>query len=117
MSKRIDAETPEYGPHFIREWRKHRGLSQDRLVERVREDLMTFSKASLSRIENRAQPYSQPILEALARALRCTPADLLMRNPMDTEAPWSIWETLKPAERRQAVEVLKALKRAEDKAA
>lgn len=90
--------------HFVREWRQYRGLSQDRLAERLE-----MSKASLSRIESGKQPYTQDVLEALAYALACEPADLIVRNPLDAEAPWSIWDTLKPAQRKQAIRVLKAL--------
>ena len=68
---------------YIREWRtRPPGMSQDRLVERVRERLEKFSKSSLSRIENARQPYSQPILEAIADALNCEPADLLKPVPV-----------------------------------
>lgn len=74
-----------------------------------------MSKASLSRIENGKQPYTQDVLEWLAYSLRCEVGDLIMRNPLDPEAPWSIWDTLKPAQRKQAIRLLKAL--AEEEAA
>lgn len=90
--------------HFIREWREHRKLTQDQLAERLE-----TSKTSISRIETGKQPYTQDTLDRLAWALRCSPADLLMRNPLDPEAPWSIWDSLKPAQRRQAIRLLKAL--------
>ena len=97
---------------FIRDWREHRNLTQDQLADRL-----DTSKASLSRIENGHQPYTQDFLEACAHALQTDPASLLMRNPTDTESPWSLWETLKPTERKQATEVLRALKRAGEDAA
>lgn len=97
---------------FVREWRKHRGLSQDALVARVREHLETFSKSTLSRIENSKQAYTQPVLEALADALATDPASLLMRNPSDDEAIWSIWEQASEGERNRISEVANALKRA-----
>jgi hypothetical protein len=50
-------------------------------------------------------------LEAIAAALRCEPADLLVRDPTATDAIWSLWDTLKPVERIQAVEILKTLRR------
>lgn len=74
-----------------------------------------MSKASLSRIETGKQPYTQNVLEQIAGALRCEPADLIMRNPLDPEVPWSIWDALKPAQRKQALRLLKAL--AEEEAA
>lgn len=72
----------------------------------------TFSKSSLSRIENSLQPYSQPILEALAWALRCEPQDLLMRDPGDPDAIWSIMDNLRkatPDERAQVSRIAEAL--------
>lgn len=97
---------------FIRAWREFRNLTQDQLAERLE-----TSKASVSRIESGDQPYTQDFLEACASALQTDPASLLTRNPKDPEAPWSIWDTLKPIERRQATEVIRALKRAGEDAA
>jgi transcriptional regulator with XRE-family HTH domain len=104
-------------PNFIREWRKYRNdMTQEVLAERVAEWLGTsFTPATLSRIENRKSPYNQRQLDALADALNCGPADLIIRNPLDTEAPWSIWERLNAPQRRQAIRLLKAL--ADDEAA
>lgn len=101
-----------YKRTYIRAWREYRGLSLERLAERLtdadtQEAMLT--PTSLSRIERGLQPYSQAVLEAIAEALACTPADLIMRNPQDTEAPWSIWETLEPMQRQQAVEILRTL--------
>ena len=112
MPPRIAPQKPQYRRTFIRQWREHRGLSQDQLVARMAERVEGFSKSSLSRIENGKQPYSQPILEALAWALQCEPADLLIRNPTDGEALWSIWDGLEPAQRVQATAILEALRKA-----
>lgn len=93
----------------IREWRQHRALSLDKLVDQMSERL-EISKASLSRIERAQQPYTQPILEALAWALDCEPEHLLMCGP--ASELWSLWGGLQevPTEkRRQTVNVLKAL--------
>lgn len=63
--------------HFIREWRKSvPNLTLARLADRV-----GIAQSSLSRIERGEQPYSQPILEALAEAIGCEPADLIGRLP------------------------------------
>ena len=69
-------EKPSLKPTFIRAWRIDRELSQEQLAEAV--DMTT---ASLSRIENGKQPYTQRTLELLAQALRCEPADLLAKDP------------------------------------
>jgi transcriptional regulator with XRE-family HTH domain len=109
MAKRVVTRFKKAKPgHFIREWRKFRTFTQERLAARV-----DLSVSSISQLENGEQGYSQPTLEALAEALGCQPGDLLMRNPNDPEAPWGIWETLKPVTKRQAIELLKTLKRTE----
>jgi len=100
--RRIQRDEPPR--HFIREWREYRGLSQDRLAERIGK-----STATISQIENNRQGYTQSTLEALADALNTDPASLLMRNPLDPEGIWSVWETLPPTERRRAIEMLKLL--------
>ena len=91
--------------HFIREWRKHRGLTQDHLAERV-----GIARTYVSKIESGARRYDQPFLEAAAVVLDCTPADLIVRDPRDPEGIWTLWDTLEPAERRQALAVIQALK-------
>jgi transcriptional regulator with XRE-family HTH domain len=91
----------------IRAWRKYRGLSLERLGERV-----GVTKGALSQLENGTVAYTQPMLEALADALSCEPQDLLMRDPTDPEGIWSIYDSLTPAGKAQAVEILKALKKA-----
>ena len=79
-------------------------MSLERLADRL-----GTTKASLSRIERGLQPYSQPILEALAEALACEPADLLMRNPTDPDGIWSIWDNIPAIDRPRAVAVLRAM--------
>jgi len=98
---------------FIREWREYRSLSQDRLVERVREHAQGFSKSTLSRLENCKQAYTQFILEALALALDCTPADLIMRDP--GSPVWSIMDTLTAlpkAAQQQVAAIVETFKKA-----
>jgi transcriptional regulator with XRE-family HTH domain len=103
---------PPRRPTFIRSWRKHRGLTLAQLADRLATELeIDISEGQLSRIERGETPYSQDILEAVAAVLRCEPADLLMRDPAAPDAIWSLFEALKPVERRQAVEILKALGR------
>jgi transcriptional regulator with XRE-family HTH domain len=93
-------------PHFIKEWRKHRGLTQDQLAERIGMD-----RAYLSKIESGKRRYDQPFLEAAAVVLRCEPADLIIRDPSDPDGIWSVWDQLQPTQRSQVVEIAKTLKR------
>lgn len=95
---------------FIAEWRAYRGLSQESLADRVEELIgLSFTASTLSRIENAKRPYSQRQLEALAEALRCSPADLIMRDPTKEAALWSIWDALPQTKREQAMSFLRFL--------
>lgn len=95
---------------FIRQWREYRELTLEALAERVGERLPDgFTHASLSRIERGLQPYSQPILEALAEELATDPASLLMRDPSDGTGMWSIWDQAKQGERRMIVDIAKTI--------
>ncbi len=78
--------------HFLRAWREYRGLDQEKAAERL-----GISRTQLSKIENIKSPYSQGLLEAAAEAYSCTVADLLIRNPNDKDAPWSLQDSLKKA--------------------
>jgi transcriptional regulator with XRE-family HTH domain len=84
-------------PTFIRAWREFRGLTLQKLADRVAEIVGDddFSHAPLSRIERGKIAYTQPRLEALAIALNCEPVDLLIRNPLDKSSLWSIYDQLK----------------------
>lgn len=95
-------------PNYIRAYRKKNNLSQDRLVERMRERLETFSKSSLSRIENGIQPYSQPILEAAAWALNCEPGDLLKPIPAPETELQRFVRRLNNKDQDRALRLLKA---------
>jgi transcriptional regulator with XRE-family HTH domain len=90
---------------YFKEWRKHRGLTQEQLAERI-----GIARSYLTKIERGDRRYDQPFLEAAADALRCSPADLIMRDPTDPEGIWSVWDGLTPPERIRAVAVIKAMK-------
>ena len=92
---------PTHQRAFIKQWRKHRGLNQDQLAERV-----GIGQNTISRLENGKIGYTQPIMEAIADALNCTVADLVIRDPTDPSAPWSIWDNIPPTDRGQALRVL-----------
>lgn len=87
--------------HFIREWREHRGFTQERLADRV-----DLSVSSISQLESGDQGYRQATLEALADALSCEPGDLLMRNPLIEDAVWDLQDQLLKATKAKREEVL-----------
>lgn len=90
---------------FFREWRQYRALSQDRAADRIGID-----RSHLSRIETGKSGYAEWIVEMMATAYRCERNDLFVRNPLDLEAPWSIWDQLTPPQRRQAHALLITLR-------
>ena len=109
---------PKFRPTFIKQWREHRGLTQQQLAERVTEYLQEhgfrkkpYSHASIGRIENGKMAYTQPVLEALAHGLQIDAASLLMRNPVDSQGLWSIWDQALPGERQIITEQAESLVR------
>lgn len=94
-------------PHFIKEWRKHRGLTQEQLANRV-----NMSRNNVSKVESFNRPYTQQTLPLFADALGCDPADLL-RAPPNPNRPESEFEyykrILSENQLIQAVEMMRVM--------
>ncbi len=86
---------------FARQWRKHRHLTLEKAAERLH-----MAVGYLSDLEKGNRRWNQDHVEALAEAYNCEPADLLMRDPSDTRAIWTIWDQIEPTERETAARVL-----------
>lgn len=100
---------PKDGPprHYVREWRKFRGLTQERLAERT-----PYTTGAISQLETGRTNYTQDMLEALAQALDCKPGDLISRNPyMDGDVVY-LFNDLSDEKKRIALEMLRTLKTA-----
>lgn len=108
--------------HYLRAWREEKNLTQEKVVEHVgligadrppSDDPLsypkTFTRASLSRIENGKQPYNQTLLEILAEIYQTDVASLLMRDPSDREGIWSLWDKLKDVQRKTVLDMLEGL--------
>jgi transcriptional regulator with XRE-family HTH domain len=78
--------------HYWKEWREFRQLDQEVAAERI-----GISRTQLSKIENMKSPYSQGLLQAAAYAYQCSEADLLIRNPLNADAPWSLMDAMQRA--------------------
>jgi transcriptional regulator with XRE-family HTH domain len=91
-------------PFYLKQWRQHRQLTQQKLADRL-----DVTKGYISELERGVKRYNQDVLEALAEALMCQPADLLIRDPSNDDAIWSIWDSLPPEKRKQAIAVIRAL--------
>jgi transcriptional regulator with XRE-family HTH domain len=90
---------------FVKEWRKHRGLTQIQLSERV-----GIGQGSLSDLERGTFAYTQPMLEALADALNCKPWDLIWRPPGAEDGLREILAGMDADEQKRALAVVQALK-------
>lgn len=95
---------PARRPIFLRQWRKHRGLTLEQLAERL-----YMNHGALSKIERGKRPYTQDFLERAAEELSCEPADIIMRDPTDPEAIWSIWDRIEPVDRDTARRILEQM--------
>jgi len=88
--------------HFIREWRKHRGLTQHDLAEQI-----GITRSYLSMIETGKRPYRQEIISAATTVLGCTPEELIKGGPAKADDILSLWSDLTEAERIEGLETLK----------
>lgn len=88
---------------FLKQWRQYRKLSQERAAERIGVD-----RSLLSRIENGKSPYNQSFLESAAIAYSCEPVDLLIRNPKDKSAIWTLIDgvTKSPPELQRQIQAV-----------
>lgn len=90
--------------HFVKEWRKFRNLTQERLAERT-----PYTPGAISQLETGRTQYTQAMLEALAEALDCQPGDLLSVNPFKEGDVVDLMRLINDKNRDQAIRVLKAL--------
>src|SRR5947209_16656746 len=97
---------PRFRPTFIRAWRQHRGLTLEQVADRL-----DMTPGHISMLERGQRGYTQETLEAVAAALQTDVASLLMRDPTDPEAIWTVWDQAKPAQRRQLLVIAQALVR------
>lgn len=99
------------GP-YLKEWRKHRHLTQDQVVDRLvsmDDPHLPQTAASLSRLENGKQPYGQRILEALADIYQCEPDHLIGRDPSKAGEIIDLWQRMTLEQRNRASAVIEAL--------
>lgn len=98
--------------HFIKAWRKHRDISLRQLASRMEVEpgveLITY--ASLSRIENQKQEYTEDVLNALAEALDVEPWMLLRVDPQKNGQIVDLLVRLSPEKQRQALKMIEILK-------
>jgi len=104
MARSKESPRKEGVRHYIKEWRKFRGLTQERLAERT-----PFTNGAISQVETGRTSYTQEMLEALAVALDCSPGDLLNVNPFKEGDVVDLMRLINDKNRDQAIRVLRAL--------
>lgn len=90
--------------HYVKEWRKFRGLTQERLAERT-----PFTPGAISQLETGRTQYTQAMIEALSAALDCEPGDLISVNPYKQGEVVDLMRLINDRNRDQAIRILKAL--------
>lgn len=88
---------------YLREWREHRALTQTALAASI-----GTTPSRISEVESGKERYNETLLERLADALNCTPAELLAGPPgTGTDFPVDIWAQVPESMRPQAREILR----------
>lgn len=95
---------PQRTKHFIKEWRKKRGFTQEELA-----DLIGVSSPTISQIENYKTGYTGETLTALADALSVTRGDLLENDPSKDSTLWTHFQLLKDMEEKERDEIVEVL--------
>jgi len=89
---------------LIREWRKHRGLTQQTLAEQI-----GISRSYLALIELGKRSCPQEVRSAIAVVLKCSRADLLEGGPANSDDILLFWSSLTEAERIDGLEMLRSM--------
>ena len=97
---RKPARTKRHGSpqHYLREWRKFRGFETQQALS----EASGVRRPTITDLENGCVQYTQGVIEKLAAALTCTPADILSVTPYDDILILTIYRKL-PAEQQNIV--------------
>lgn len=94
----------EKAPHYLKEWRKFRRMTQQELA-----DAVGTSKSVISDMERGELQVSPKWLRRLAPALQTQPGHLLDHDPESLDSDIiDIWSRIDIRERAQAARVLEA---------
>jgi transcriptional regulator with XRE-family HTH domain len=110
--------------HYLREWREFRGKTQEQVAEQIeilahdprfmdadKPAKVAKTQATLQRVETGKLPYSQVLLEILSEIYSTDPGSLIMRNPLDANAPHSILDGLPKPQLDAVVTLIETFKR------
>lgn len=98
---RMDDKRP---PHYLKEWRKHRKLTQEQLAEKV-----GTSKSQISELERYNLQLSPKWLNKIGPVLEVQPGHILDHDPADLDSDIiDIWTRIPQRDRAQAAKVLRS---------
>lgn len=106
VKKVVSRLRPMYQPTKIKQWREHRKLTQDQLADMVGAYLAErglaagYTHATIGRLENGKVRYTQPVMEAIADALRTDVPSLIVRDPKESEDFMALLDRASPDQRR-----------------
>lgn len=89
---------------YLKEWREHRGYSQEKLAE-----LTDRTIGNISKIERGLTDFTGTSLREFAIALECDELDILTRPPTEYENLWKLYGRASPEARRQFERMAQAL--------
>lgn len=102
--ERMDENRP---PHYLKEWRKHRGMTQEQLAAAV-----GTSKSQISELERYNLQLSPKWLRKLAPVLDVQQGHIIDHSPDDLDNDIiDIWARIPERDRLQAARVLKSFTR------
>lgn len=70
------SKAPIHPTHFLRAWRKWRGMTQEALAAKI-----DVTSGAISQFETGENNFTVPTLEKMAAALGCRPGDILSYSP------------------------------------
>ena len=105
MARRPTQARKQHRRTFIREWRKHAGLTLEQLSE-----MTGVEPSALSYLERGLSAYTQGTIEKIAEALHVSVMDLISRLPTDEGDEISdLLDSLPEAEKSRIIKVIKAM--------
>lgn len=92
-----------YHPIKLKAWLAHRNKTQEQLAE-----ALGISRVQVSRIATGKRQYTQAFLEGAAEYLGTDVVSLLIRDPTQPEAIWSLWDRVEIGKRDDVLKVVEA---------
>ena len=100
-------DVEERPPHYLRQWRQFRGLTQQQLA-----DAVNTSKTVVSEMERFNLQLSPKWLRRFAPVLRTQPGHIIDHDPADLDNDIiDIWSRIDEQDREQALRVLRSFER------